>query len=82
VSNRRDLIFSHYDDKQKAFLDFVLGQYIADGGKILDATQLPTLLELKYQGIHDAIDELGDVKSIRDLFVGFQAGLYGESGAA
>ena len=78
----RDLIYSHYDDKQRAFLDFVLTQYVQDGGEVLDGKRLPTLLELKYQAVDDAVQELGEVKSIRDLFVGFQADLYGESGAA
>ncbi|CAN5275288.1 hypothetical protein BH23VER1_BH23VER1_18030 [soil metagenome] len=35
MSTNRDLIFSHYDDRQQAFLDFILdfilGQYVNVG---------------------------------------------------
>lgn len=76
VVEHRDLIFSHYDDKQQAFLDFVLTQYINIGISELDRGQLPTLLDLKYQGIHDATESLGEVSKIRELFLGFQKHLF------
>ena len=76
VVEHKDLIFSHYDDKQQAFLDFVLSQYINVGITELDGEKLPALLDLKYHGIHDATEELGEVKKIRELFVGFQRFLF------
>ena len=41
--------------------------------------KLPDLLTLKYQTVHDAVRELGDVTTIRQAFVGFQRYLYQES---
>ncbi|MFT7172209.1 MAG: type I restriction enzyme R subunit [Paracoccaceae bacterium] len=76
VVDRKDLIYSHYDDKQQAFIDFVLTQYIQIGVEALESDKLPSLLELKYNGIHDAIEELGEAGAIRELFVGFQPHLY------
>ena len=76
VIEHKDLIFSHYDDKQQAFLDFVLTQYINVGVTELDGEKLPALLDLKYQGIHDAQEQLGEISKIRGLFLGFQKHLF------
>jgi type I restriction enzyme R subunit len=76
VVEHKDLIFSHYGDKQQGFLDFVLTQYINEGVGELQPEKLPSLLELKYHGIHDATEELGEVAAIRELFVGFQQHLF------
>ena len=59
------------------FLNFVLDQYVKEGVDELDDAKLPDLLELKYKAITDAKRELGDIKSIRNTFIGFQAHLYG-----
>ena len=48
------------------------------GGGELAIGMLPSLHELKYQGIHDATEELGAVSEIRELFVGFQRHLFEE----
>ncbi|OHD48946.1 MAG: restriction endonuclease subunit R [Spirochaetes bacterium GWF1_41_5] len=69
---------SYYMDAQQEFLDFVLGHYVTEGVTELAAEKLPHLLELKYRAIADAVKELGDVTSIRELFVGFQRYLYVE----
>jgi type I restriction enzyme R subunit len=37
---------------------------------------LPELIELKYGTPHDTQKELGAMKSIRELFIGFQKFLY------
>ena len=63
------------------FLDFVLKQYVASGVEELDDTKLPDLLELKYKAIADAKRELGDIKTIRNIFIGFQGYLYGATAA-
>ena len=42
----------------------------------LRAEKLPDLLELKYKSVFDAAKELGELKGIRDAFVGFQGRLY------
>ena len=65
-----------YNKKQQEFLNFVLKQYIGEGFNQLDDTKLKDLLVLKYHAINDAKEELGDIKSIRDTFIGFQKYLY------
>ena len=76
VEAHRDLIYSGYDDKQQAFLDFVLAQYISEGVGELQPDKLPHLLELKYQALDDARTELGEPTLIRDLFIDFQRHLF------
>jgi type I restriction enzyme R subunit len=77
VKTRREQIFSHYDHKIQAFLDFVLSQYVKEGVSELDQAKLPHLLELKYRAVSDAAAELGGVTQIRNAFIGFQRHLYG-----
>ena len=69
-------IHKHFADKQSAFIDFVLGQYIKQGVDELNQEKLKDLIGLKYQSIHDATTELGNTSEIRLLFVGFQKYLY------
>ena len=76
VETRRVKIFSSYDPKLQAFLDFVLAQYVKQGVEELDQEKLGSLLELKYHTVDDAAAELGDVGTIRETFVGFQRHLY------
>lgn len=68
-----------YNPKQQEFLNFVLEQYIKEGVEELDVDKLSPLLLLKYKAISDAKKELGDIKSIRNTFIGFQQFLYGGS---
>ncbi len=72
----REQIFSLYDHKLQAFLDFVLSQYVKEGVGELDQAKLPHLLELKYRAVSDAAAQLGGVAQIRDAFIGFQRHLY------
>jgi len=76
VETHRAGIFSRYDGKLQAFLDFVLGQYVAEGVGELDQEKLGALLQLKYHTIDDAASQLGSVPLIRDTFLGFQQHLY------
>ena len=76
VNARRSHIFAHYGDKQREFLDFVLDQYIAQGVGELDDEKLPHLIDLKYDTVADAVEELGQVAGIREMFIGFQEHLY------
>jgi type I restriction enzyme R subunit len=70
--------FAEYDDQQRAFLDFVLQQYVNSGVEELQPEKLPIILQLKYKSIPDATRELGEIARIRETFVGFQKWLYGE----
>jgi len=82
VESHRDQIFSQYSDKAGEFLDFILGQYVQEGVGVLASEKLQYLIELKYHSIHDAVSELGDPNSIRELFVDFQQHLFEASEAA
>jgi type I restriction enzyme, R subunit len=76
VETRRSDIFSRYDSRLQAFLDFVFGQYVKEGVGEPDQEKLGNLLELKYHTIDDAAAQLGGVPTIRDTFIGFQQYLY------
>ncbi|MCC5604447.1 EcoAI/FtnUII family type I restriction enzme subunit R [Nostoc favosum] len=78
----KSLIFSRYIGKQQEFLEFVLEQYIKAGVGELDRNKLPQLLELKYHAVCDAVEELGSVANISEVFIGFQQYLYSQDMAA
>ncbi len=65
-----------FNDKQQAFVDFVLAQYVKQGVDELDTEKLSPLLKLKYSALNDAIKDLGPAHEIREVFVGFQRHLY------
>jgi type I restriction enzyme R subunit len=63
-------------DKQQAFIDFVLAQYVKQGVDELDQEKLSPLLRLKYRALPDAFAELGRPEQVRRVFVDFQKYLY------
>jgi len=63
-------------DPQRAFVDFVLSQYVAQGVDELEQEKLSPLLKLRYRDLNDAFDTLGDPDRVREIFVGFQKHLY------
>lgn len=68
---------AEFTDKQQAFLDFVLAQYVKQGVDELDQEKLSPLLKLKYKNaLADAFKELGKPEQVRQVFVGFQKHLY------
>lgn len=68
-------------DKQQAFVDFVLSQYVAQGVDELDSDKLSPLLRLRYNNaISDAFSELGQPEQVRRVFIGFQRHLYARAG--
>lgn len=68
-----------YTDKQQAFLDFVLTQYVKVGVDELDLAKLPDLLRLKYEGaLNDGIRDLGPAVQVQQWFKDFQPSLYAE----
>jgi type I restriction enzyme R subunit len=69
-------IRARFTHKQRAFLDFVLAHYEADGVYELDLDKLPPLLNLRYNSLADARRDLGEPADIRALFAGFQKYLY------
>lgn len=79
VAKAQSKIFASLNSEQKQFLEFVLAKYIEEGVEELDQEKLPSLLQLKYQAIEDARQILGELQSIRELFVNFQKDLYVQS---
>lgn len=75
-ANKAKIHLIGYDRKQQEFLDFVLKQYVNQGVDELDDAKIGDLLVLKYNAIADAKKELGDIASIRNMFIGFQRYLY------
>ncbi len=77
AGHARIAIASRFDDKQKAFLDFVLAHYVNEGVRELDQDKLTPLLKLRYHNaIADAIADLGKPEQISKVFSGFQKYLY------
>lgn len=68
---------SYPDTKQQQFIDFILSQYVQSGVGELSRSKMQSLITLKYNTIDDAIQELGDIATIKNTFVGFQRCLYG-----
>jgi len=82
VAAAQATIFALLNDKQKAFIEFVLTKYIETGVEELDQEKLPVLLTSKYQSFEDAGAELGDLLAVKDLFIEFQKYLYQEERVA
>ncbi len=67
----------HFNDKQRAFLTFVLAHYVSAGVDELDESKLGPLLKLRYNNaISDAFANLGAPDSVRGAFLRFQQYLY------
>ena len=77
ASNARQHIQGRYNNKQQAFIDFVLNQYESQGVEELSPQKLSPLLKLLYNNaIADAINDLGNPEQIRSVFADFQQFLY------
>jgi type I restriction enzyme R subunit len=48
----------------------------------LGEEKLPYLIALKYHAVADAVAQLGDASTIREMFIGFQEHLYLEQTVA
>ena len=73
---------AEFTDKQLAFVEFVLAQYVKQGVDELDNEKLAPLLKLKYgAALSDAFEQLGRPDQVRGVFVGFQKYLYLQPGA-
>jgi len=77
ASRARSTLHGQFTDKQEAFLDFVLSQYVKEGVEELGPEKLSPLLKLRYKNaINDAVADLGRPELIKSLFFGFQKHLY------
>jgi type I restriction enzyme, R subunit len=71
-----DKIYELLNEQEKGFIEFVLSKYIETGVGELGEDKLPELLKLKYQALADAQSLLGNVDTIRSMFINFQKHLY------
>lgn len=76
VAERKATVLNGYDAELSAFLDFVLGQYVAQGVNELDSDKLPRLLELRYASVSEGAHTLGGVPVVRSAFIECQRGLF------
>lgn len=65
-----------FNQKEFEFINFILEKYSKGGIRELNIEKLPTLLELCYGSIHEGIDELGNINSVKNLFSQTQIQLY------
>lgn len=74
-------ISAQYAERQRAFLQFVLAQYVQEGVEELLPEKLGPLLRLRYHNaMVDATADLGQPQEIRQVFDGFQRYLYAREG--
>ncbi len=77
------IISTHFNSKQRVFLEFVLSHYVSVGVEELGQEKLTPLLRLKYHdSIADAVADLGKPDEIGKVFAGFQKYLYQQQAAA
>ena len=82
-ANAKVIISTHFNSKQRVFLDFVLSHYVNVGVEELDQAKLTPLLRLKYHdSIADAVADLGPAVEIGKMFSGFQKYLYEQQAVA
>lgn len=68
---------THFNSKQRVFLDFVFSHYLSVGVEELDQSKLTPLLRLKYHdSLADAMADLGRPEEVGRVFSGFQQYLY------
>lgn len=80
AENAKVEISTHFNSKQRVFLEFVLAQYVKVGVDELSAEKLRPLLKLKYNNaIADAVADLGKPEEIGRAFADFQKYLYREN---
>ena len=80
AARAKGAIAATFDEKQQAFLDFVLSHYVTVGVDELAQEKLTPLLRLRYHdSLADAEADLGKAEEIRRVFAGFQKFLYKEA---
>ena len=76
VKSAQPAISAAYSEKQREFIGFILDKYVEDGVQELAASKMPSLINLKYHTINDAVRVLGPPAAIGETFIGFQKHLY------
>ncbi|ALK88014.1 hypothetical protein L63ED372_00792 [Limnohabitans sp. 63ED37-2] len=73
---RSECTVGSFEQKQQAFMAFMLDQYVTQGVDQLNTDKLTPLLKLRYNALNDAMAELRDAVQVRQAFVGMQRNLY------
>ena len=69
-------------DRHRAFIEFILAQYVAQGVDELDDEKLNLFLRMRYgRSLQDGLADLGGADRVRALFLGVQRRLYERAGA-
>jgi type I restriction enzyme R subunit len=77
LASAKIVISTRFNNKQQAFLDFLIYHYVRVGIEELDQEKLTALLRFKYHNsISDALADLGQAEEIGQVFAGFQKYLY------
>ena len=76
ATKAENTIGENLNENQKEFIEFVLSKYVEGGVEELDINKLSSLVELKYNSLHDAQGILGDAEMIKKTFIDFQKYLY------
>lgn len=64
------------NEKQSAFVDYIVQLYVMSGIDELETSKLPDLLKLKFGSVPEGISALGGPVEARNTFFGFQERLY------
>lgn len=64
------------NEKQSAFVDYIVQLYVMSGIDELETSKLPDLLKLKFGSVPEGISALGGSAEARNTFFGFQERLY------
>jgi type I restriction enzyme R subunit len=68
--------YTELSEDEESFVRFVLDKYQSSGEKELSEKNLPTLLELKYHSLNDAVHTLGKAGDIKDEYLALQREIY------
>ena len=76
VEKTKEKILEGLNEEQTKFIEFLLERYEDECIESIEEGNLSTLLNLKYNSIVKAEDLLGEINSIKNLFINFQKNLY------
>ena len=76
VEKTSSKLLENLNEDQSAFIKFLIERYLDEGVESINENNLSTLLKLKYESITKAEEVLGEIRSIKNLFLNFQNNLY------
>ena len=76
VEKTSSKLLEDLNEDQSAFIKFLIERYLDEGVESINENNLSTLLKLKYESITKAEEILGEIRSIKNLFLNFQNNLY------